>query len=102
MLAITARAQDLVPAADLPAAIHLFQANSKADDSLKCELEHLKPELDFAFRFNVRYMVACGLSQFQSEAGVGLYVRITPQQGMPLILRELYHLRPVSPELKAK
>jgi hypothetical protein len=102
MLAIAARAQDPVPAPEWAVVNHLFEASLKADDTLKCDLQHLKPELDFAFRFDVRYIVACGLTQFRPDSGVTVYVRITPAAGKPLILRELYHLRPVPAEIRAK
>ena len=101
-LATGARAQDLVPRAEMATVNRLFEANPRADGSLKCDLHHLPPELDFAFRFDVRFLVNCGLAQFQPGTGVALYVRITPQEGKPLILRELHHLRPADPEIQAK
>lgn len=97
MLANAAKAQELVPRAEQATVSRLFDANARAADSLKCDLHHLPAELDFAFRFDVRYLVACGLAQFHPDSGVTLYVRITPQAGNLLILRELHHLRPEMP-----
>jgi hypothetical protein len=102
MLAVSARGQDFVPANEKGAVNQLFDATFKADDSLKCDLQHLKPELDFAFRFDIHYIVACGLSQFQPDSGLAVLLRITAEGSDPVLLRQLYHLRPVPPEIHAK
>ena len=102
VFAIAARAQEPVPADEQATVNHLFEAEAQSDDSLKCDLRHLAPALDFAFRFDVRFVVACSLAQFQSDPGVTLYVRISAAKGKPLLLRRLYQLRPIPAEIQAK
>ena len=54
---VSARGQEFVPANEQAAVNHLFEATLKTGDGLKCDLQHLKPELDFAFRFDIHYIL---------------------------------------------
>jgi len=102
MLAVSARGQEFVPANEQAAVNHLFEATLKTGDGLKCDLQHLKPELDFAFRFDIHYILGCGLSQFQPGSGLAILLRIKAEGTRPVLLRQLYRLQPVPPEIQAK
>jgi hypothetical protein len=74
-------------------------------ERLKCEIKGMRPFLDFAFRFEVGYIVRCPFRDF-AELGstVVAFVRITPENGTPLVLGESYRLPPVfdTPEAKSR
>ena len=69
------------------------QFDAPAENSLKCSVYKRKPELDFAFRFEIGYMISCGLGFFRGvKTNVVAYVRVTPRDKTPVIFAEDYHL----------
>ena len=67
-------------------------------DPLKCEVQPMRPFLDFAFRFEAGYLIRCQLAQFKGQnAAVAVYVRIQPEQGKPAFLGEAFRM----PEMPA-
>ena len=67
-------------------------------DPLKCEVQTMRPFLDFAFRFEIGYVIRCPLAQFQGQnTAVAAYLRIQPDGGKPVFLGEGFHM----PEMPA-
>ena len=51
----------------------------------------MRPFLDFAFRFEVGYIVNCPINQFGGKPGsIASYLRILPAGGAPVILADSY------------
>jgi hypothetical protein len=66
--------------------------------SLDCHLETRKPFLDFSFRYEIGYIVRCGLGQFRgNEANLKILLRVTPLHSAPVILEQSFGV-PSAPE----
>ena len=72
--------------------------NKQDEGSLDCHVETRKPFLDFSFRFEVGYIVRCGLAQFQgNEANLDMLLRVTPLHSAPVILGQSFAI-PSAPD----
>lgn len=66
-------------------------------DQLKCSVKPLNPFLDFAFRFDAGYFVSCPVKEFGGRDDTVIsYVRITPDNGAPVVLANGYRLPAIS------
>jgi hypothetical protein len=66
---------------------------------LACHVQSLPPVLNFAFRFEVRYIVDCPLAQFEGRSSqVVSYVRVKPRGGASVILGERFQLPAIPPK----
>ncbi len=100
LLAFPARAQYPCSAKAQEAVIHALENPSEAE-KLKCELETLKPSMDFAFRFQAGYVLRCPIKIFGGQKGlVATYIRITPDGGKPLFLSEAYSVPEMPADLR--
>ncbi len=71
-------------------------------DSLNCHVQTFPAVLNFAFRFEVRYIVDCPLAQFEGRASqVVSYVRVRPAGGASVILGEHFMLPTIPPKRSA-
>jgi hypothetical protein len=67
--------------------------NDRLPDLLHCSIQPRKPMLDFAFRFDVGFIVSCSLARFAGRASeVLIYARVTPEGGKPILLGETYRV----------
>ena len=74
-----------------------FLDSDRSPDLLHCSIQPRKPMLDFAFRFDVGYIVTCALSRFGGRASnVVIFARVIPDGGKPLLLGQAYHLPEVT------
>jgi len=75
----------------------LFESGPKGD-ALHCHLETFKPFLDFAFRYEVGYLLQCPLGQFDGKpTALGTIVRVQPEGAGPTNLGQSF----VIPEIPA-
>ncbi len=75
----------------------LFESASKGD-ALHCHVETFKPFLDFAFRYEVGYLLQCPLAQFDGKpTALGTIVRVQPEGAGPTSLGQSF----VIPEIPA-
>ena len=76
--------------------------SDRSPDLLHCSILPRKPTLDFAFRFDVGYIVTCSLSTFGGRASkIFVIARVTPEGGKPLLLGESYRLPEASAATKS-
>jgi hypothetical protein len=69
---------------------------------LQCFIQPQAPLLDFAFHFDVGYIISCPLRVFGGRATAILaFTRVTPEGGKPMFLGESYRLPGISPEQAA-
>ncbi len=80
-----------------PSVSALFDAPTQ--DSLHCSFGRADTFLDFAFRYNAGYWVLTPLAQFTPGESVASYVRVTPQGGQPLMMRDSFEIASVPPEV---
>ncbi len=72
-------------------------------DQLKCSVKPLDPFLDFAFRFDAGYVASCPVKEFDGRADTVIsYVRITPDNGVPVVLANGYRLPAIPRALASK
>jgi hypothetical protein len=96
-------------AAQLPLTPQMSQAFSpileKGTESgpLDCNIEPFKPFLDFAFFYEVGFIVRCGVKQFEGkEATIRTLLRITPKGGTATMLGQSFNLEGMPAEMKAR
>ncbi|MFL6452078.1 MAG: hypothetical protein ACJ746_31090 [Bryobacteraceae bacterium] len=66
---------------------------------LSCHVQPFTPVLNFAFRFEVRFIVDCPLAQFEGRASqIASYVRVKPRGSAPVILGERLQLPAILPK----
>jgi hypothetical protein len=77
--------------------------NSKlTGDRLNCAVETRPPFLDFAFRFESGYILRCPMKLFEGKEGVLItFVRVTPEDGPPLLLGMSYKVPGLPSEARA-
>jgi hypothetical protein len=86
------KGQEPLSAADAEQVGRIFDLE-RSPAPLHCSIQPQKPMLDFAFRFDLGYIISCSLSTFEGHASdVFVYARITPQGGRPLLFGEDYRL----------
>ncbi len=73
----------------------------RGEDTLACEVDPLKPVLNFAFRYQAGYRVAVPISQFRpEETKLRTFFRVTPSSaGAPFYFRQYLDL-PAQPRSK--
>lgn len=70
-------------------------------NGLSCELQLLKPFLDFAFSFEGGYILRCPLRQFEGKASSLLtFTRITPESGAATTLADRFEIPSLPPVLR--
>jgi hypothetical protein len=86
------KGQEPLNAADSERIVH-FLDSDHSSDLLHCPIHPQKPTFDFAFRFDVGYIVSCSLSRFGGRASkVFIFARVTPDGGKALLLGDTYRL----------
>jgi len=81
---------------------YLDQAVLRAEP-LRCDIKPFDPFLDFAFRFDVGYIVLCPLKEFGgNESTVLAFVRVTPEGGSSIVLGDVYKLNAISDKMRAR
>jgi hypothetical protein len=75
----------------------------RARDLLHCSIHPQAPRFDFAFRFEVGYIVWCPLASFGGhDSTILIFARATPDGGKPMLLGEGYHLPEIDWTTKPK
>jgi hypothetical protein len=101
LLFTSARAQSLLKPADAQKVDQAINQGLKGDP-LSCHAEPFRPFLDFAFRFEIGYIVRCPLKQFGGEETVlDAVVRVRPAHGAAVILGDFYRIPAITPALKS-
>jgi hypothetical protein len=100
-LAVPAQAQELLPSQDIPEANRLMDAESKARNSLKCDIFTRFPFVDFDFRYVSRYHVSAPWTEFAPDQRLTVLLRISPAQGKPVLLAHSFRIQPVPPEMNS-
>lgn len=99
-LALLGSAQVLLPPHEASTVNQLLDARRK--ETLACEVETGRPALDFAFRFEIRYVVRCPLREFEGEAArLTAILRVQPGVGPPAIFVAPYDVPAAPAELKS-
>src|SRR5579883_2396677 len=58
----------------------------ETEGALDCHAETRRPFLDYSFRYEIPYIVRCGLGQFAGdETELGMLLRVTPLGQKPLV-----------------
>lgn len=97
------QAQSYVTPSDVHLVNKFLDQPALLAEPLKCEVKPLQPRLDFAFRFDVAFIVDCPVKEFAGEASSLLvYVRVTPEKGTPAVLGEGYNLPAASDATRAR
>ena len=97
------QAQSYVTASDVHLVNKFLDQPTLLADPLKCEIKPLEPRLDFAFRFDVAFLVGCPIKEFGGEASTLLiYIRVTPEKGSRTILGEGYSLPKASDATRSR
>ncbi len=66
---------------------------------LSCHVQTFPAALNFAFRFEIRYIVDCPLAQFEGRPSpIVSYVRVKPRGSAPVILGERFQLPTIPPK----
>jgi hypothetical protein len=87
-----AKAQEPLSAADGERVGRIFDLE-RSPIPLHCSIQAQRPRLDFAFRFDLGYIVSCSLSAFAGRAtDVFIYARVTPDGGRPVLFGEDYRV----------
>jgi hypothetical protein len=99
LAASKARAQTIVEPTDRGQFNDLF--DHLKGDALNCNVMAFKPFVDFAFRFELGYVVDCDLRQFDGEAGeLRTYLRARPEGGREVILGDQFSFQGFPKEAK--
>jgi hypothetical protein len=70
---------------------------------LDCQIEHIRPFLDFAFRFEAGFIVRCPVRIFDGNAvHLVVYARVTPANGKPVTLGQEYTTTPIPADLRPR
>jgi hypothetical protein len=60
----------------------------------------MSPFLDFAFRFELGYVIRCPLRDFDGKPGkIASVLRVTPEGGRPVLFAQNYHIPGIPPDL---
>jgi hypothetical protein len=96
-LAASAVGQSLVEPERIPA-VREFFATAASAPPLRCEINPVRPSLNFAFRFQAGYTVDVPLAQFHGSGhDLTAYARVTPQGREPVYMMKSEAL-PEAPE----
>jgi hypothetical protein len=88
-LALPARGQEAVSPDDVPAISKLIDSGVSSK-SLKCEVRPWSPFLDFNFRFETGFLASFRPAGKPLVKEVITYLRITPEKGGAVLLRETF------------
>ena len=73
-----------------------------ASERLGCSIERKDPSLDFEFRFTAGFTVECPLKVFEGrKSAVNMFVRVTPQGGVSVVLGGTRNLPAAPAEMAA-
>ena len=98
-----ARAQVEVTPSDAALVTRVLDAHSIEGERLKCEIKPQQPILDFAFRYDVGYVVRCPVKEFEGKGSTVLtFVRVTPEGGTSKVFGEAYGLREMPAEMRGR
>ncbi|MFZ0961065.1 MAG: hypothetical protein WAO35_09180, partial [Terriglobia bacterium] len=87
-----AKGQEPLSAADAERVGRVFDLE-RSPTPLHCSIQTQRPMLDFAFRFDLGYIISCSLSAFEGRASdVVVFARITPHGGLPVLFGEDYRV----------
>ena len=87
ILVADASAQYLLRPEDAAKVSSAMDESPAGGRKLTCEATHVKPFLDFAFRFESGFAVRCPVKVFEGKAvHLVLYARVTPASGKPVVL----------------
>jgi hypothetical protein len=71
--------------------------------TLPCDAEPTKPFFDFAFRFEIGYLVHCPLKEFDGvETPIAAYLRVQAGDGAPAWFSESYRVPGIPPDLRSR
>ena len=86
LLAAAAPGQVLLNPARMPPRLRSLEAQP-GETPLRCEVDPIRPRLDFSFRFQTGYTVRVPMSQFSGKGhSWGVVMRVTPEGGQPVYL----------------
>ena len=92
---IPARAQSPANDSDAQLVNKFLDQEREPAEGLKCVIKSMQPFLDFAFRFEVGYIVRCPLREFAGNGStIVSFVRVKPEGGTPIVLGDAYRLPP--------
>lgn len=100
LITVAADAQVVLDSTHVPAAVQMFE---KSEDRrpLQCDVDPIKPRVDFGFRFQTGYAVRFPLSQYEGKNHRwAILSRVTPEGGAPVFLLNAIQL-PEIPKTKA-
>jgi hypothetical protein len=96
-LAVSVFGQSLVEPERIPA-VREFFATAPSAPPLRCEINPVRPSLNFGFRFQAGYTVDIPFAQFHGSGhGLTAYARVTPQGREPVYMMKTEAL-PEAPE----
>lgn len=92
-------AQGLIDERNIREANKAFD-NPERGPRLNCTIEPQSPFLDFAFRFELGYVITCPLKDFDGKPSrIASLLRVTPEGGQPALFAQNYHIPGMSAEL---
>lgn len=97
--AVPVPAQTLVAGADAQRVNRLIDRAAGAQ-RLNCTVTPAKPFMDFQFRFNAGFTIACPLKLFAgNESRLSTYIRVTPEGGAPVLLSGASDIPAMPPDM---
>jgi hypothetical protein len=98
VLASSGLAQGLIEPGKLAAANELFESRLEAK-RLNCVIQPRSPFLDFAFRFELGYVIRCPLRDFDGKPSrMASILRVTPEGGQPVLFGQNYRIPGMPPD----
>jgi hypothetical protein len=97
-LAVSARAQDLLPPERNPIVNQLIDSKAK-QNSLKCYIHLWKPSLGFNLRYQTGFVISASLGLFAPGERLVAFLRITPQGRPPVLLGESFDIPSILPDM---
>src|SRR5579875_1296350 len=102
LVAVTASAQFRIPP-EQSRRLDLSLEEALAKQTLPCDAEGTHPFLDFAFRFEIGYLVHCPLREFGGvETPIAAYLRVVPATGAPAWFGEWYRVPGLPNDLRTR
>jgi hypothetical protein len=99
VLASSGFAQGLIEPGKIAAANELFDSPLEGK-RLNCAIESRSPFLDFAFRFELGYIIRCPLRDFDGKPSrMASILRVTPEGGRPVLFGQNYRIPGMPPDL---
>lgn len=102
LIAVSASGQFRV-APEQSARLDLALTESLSKQTLPCDAESTHPFLDFAFRFEIGYVVHCPLKEFGGmETTIAAYTRVQPAGGPASWFSEWYRVPGIPDDLRSR